>query len=155
MNIVFQQDNARPHTAKITQRLLKELGPRALIYINAIEHMWARLKLRWYQYIRASPDAIRRVIWEWLMEVWWQIGGGVLRDLIDRMPHPVRCSRRLVHRILRYVRCLSFILKAPDLNIKRTWCNAKELEHPLCGASLLISLTKRWTHNTYYYSGIV
>ena len=105
-DIVFQQDNASPHVAKKTMKFLEnaaqEHGFTIMTWppnspdMNPIEHVWAHLKLELHRrypntkYLRGSPDAIRRILRERLMEIWWQIGEGVLRDLIDSMPRRVR-----------------------------------------------------------------
>jgi len=104
-DIVFQQDNARPHTAKRTQSLLENWAlahgfslmewPPNSPDMNPIEHLWAHLKLKLHQRypdtrcLQGSPDAIRWILRERLMEIWWEIGEGVLRDLVDSMPRRV------------------------------------------------------------------
>jgi len=40
-------------------------------------------------YLNGSSEAVRRVLRERLMEVWWDIGDKVLDDLVDSMPHRV------------------------------------------------------------------
>src|SRR5579862_5082684 len=89
-NVAFQQDNAPPHASKITRGWLQEvLEERGVMLIDwpanspdmsPIENLWARLKLELHRrypdtaIIRGGPDAIKWVLIERLMEVWWAIG---------------------------------------------------------------------------------
>ena len=99
--IVFQQDNARPHTSKITKEFLANSAvqhdfstmewPVNSPDMNPIEELWAYFKIELHrrypdtQTLQGSPAAIRRILRERLMEVWWNISEGVLRNLIDSM----------------------------------------------------------------------
>jgi len=105
-DIIFQQDNASSHTSKKTKEWLansvREHGfvimewPANSPDMNPIENLWAHLKLelhrRWPDTatIRGSPATIKAVLKRRLMEIWWNIGDGVLKDLIDSMTHRVR-----------------------------------------------------------------
>jgi len=105
-DIIFQQDNASSHMSKKTKECLansvREHGfvimewPANSPDMNPIENLWAHLKLelhrRWPDTatIRGSPATIKAVLKRRLMEIWWDIGDGVLKDLIDSMPHRVR-----------------------------------------------------------------
>ena len=104
--IVFQQDNARPHIAKVTQKWLENAGrehgftimnwPPCSPDLNPIENLWAVLKLELHRrypdtkYLHGSPDAIKAVLKERLYEVWWDIGEEVLNRLIESMPERVQ-----------------------------------------------------------------
>jgi transposase len=104
-NIVFQQDNASPHTAKITQDWLKAAGeeyrftltefPPNSPDLNPIEHLWSILKTELYRrypdtmYLRGSKNAVRDKLRSRLNKIWWEIGGEVLNHLIDSMPKRV------------------------------------------------------------------
>lgn len=104
--IVFQQDNARPHTAKRTQHWLETAGqeygfnlmrwPANSPDLNPIENLWAWIKLelhRWYpdtKYLPGGPDAVRAILKSRLMEIWWRIEEEVLNKLIISMPHRVQ-----------------------------------------------------------------
>ena len=58
-DLEFQQDNARPHTAKRTKELLENIAEKYELKImdwlanspdlNPIEHLWAHIKLKLYQ----------------------------------------------------------------------------------------------------------
>ena len=104
-DIVFQQDNAPPHVAKRTTEFLENTmrehrfsvmeWPPNSPDMNPIEHLWAHLKLELHRrypdtkYLRGSSDAVRLELCRRLMEVWWQIGEGVLQNLLESMPHRV------------------------------------------------------------------
>jgi len=104
-NIVFQQDNASPHTAKKTKEFLNAKArthgfsvmawPANSPDMNLIEQLWAHLKLELHRrypdtkHIHGSPDYVRGVLRERLMEVWWSIGEEVLNTLIESMPRRV------------------------------------------------------------------
>jgi transposase len=100
--IVFQQDNARPHTAKVTQRWLENTGkehgftvmnwPQYSPDLNPIENLLAILKMELHRlypdtkYLQGSPETVKSVLKERLHKVWWDIGERVLNQLIESMP---------------------------------------------------------------------
>jgi transposase len=89
-DIVFQQDNARPHTANLTREWLQQAaGEHGFIIMewppnspdmNPIENLWAHLKLELHRrypdtkYLSGSPAVIRGILKRRLLEVWWAIG---------------------------------------------------------------------------------
>jgi len=105
-NIVFQQDNAKVHTSKLTVSWLTDSTtqnefstmewPAYSPDMNPIEELWAHLKTKLHRRypdtksLKGSSDAIRPKIQERLWAVWWDIGEGVLNDLIDSMPRRVK-----------------------------------------------------------------
>jgi DDE superfamily endonuclease len=106
MEIIFQQDNATPHVAKRTRAYLStamiEHGFKLIIWppnlpnLNPIENLWAHLKLHLHQWfpntkhLCESPETVKRVLREQLMEGWSDIEEDVLEQLIDSMPHRVQ-----------------------------------------------------------------
>ena len=100
-NVLFQQDNARPHTSKRTKQWLvasaKQHGfsviewPANSPELNLIEHLWAHLQLELHRrfpdtiFLRGSPQAIKRLLRQRLMEVRWDIGESILRSLVESM----------------------------------------------------------------------
>ena len=65
---IFMQDNASPHTARITKAWLQENRIRTLDWppyspdLNPIENVWGLLKKRLYQDMPRSPDQIISVL---------------------------------------------------------------------------------------------
>ena len=100
-NIVFQQDNATPHTANRTrawlENVLKERGIALMDWppnspdMSPIENLWARLKLELHRRypdtasLRGNPNTVKQILIPSLMEVWWNIGEEVLNALIESM----------------------------------------------------------------------
>lgn len=105
-NIVFQQDNAKVHTSKISSAWLTnsmtQNGFSTMVWpayspdMNPIEEIWARLKTELHrrypdtQSLKGSNDEIKRKLQDRLWEVWWDIGEEVLNGLIDSMPRRVK-----------------------------------------------------------------
>jgi len=102
----FQQDNARPHTAKITRDWFKPLAEKYGLCLmqwplnspdmNPIEHLWAHLKRELHRRypdtvtLQGSPEFIKATLRERLYEVWWDIGTEVLNSLVESMPERVK-----------------------------------------------------------------
>ena len=104
-NIVFQQDNATPHSSLVTRKWLEDEGGKHEFSImqwppnspdlNPIEHLWSHLKRELHrQYpdtwqLTGSPDTIRRILKERIYKIWWDIRLVVLKRLIESMRHRV------------------------------------------------------------------
>jgi len=128
-DLVFQQDNARPHIAKVTRDWLKDATkehgftiiewPPNSPDLNPIENLWSHLKLELHRqypdtkYLSGSPAVIRGILKHWLLKVWWAIGEDVLKRLVESMPQHVRALLatkgwytefwcRLIHSIYNY-----------------------------------------------------
>jgi len=105
-DIIFQHDNASPHTAKLTREWLKNEGeahgftvmewPANSLDMNLIENLWAILKRELHRrypdtkYLSGSPAKVRSILKERLSTIWWDIGEEVLNKLIESMPERVR-----------------------------------------------------------------
>jgi len=101
----FQQDNARPHTAKRTAQFLQALARKHGLTImdwpanspdlSPIEDLWAHLKYELRrQYpdtarLKGSPQTIKATLQERLHKIWWGIGEDLLNNLIESMPRRV------------------------------------------------------------------
>jgi len=105
-NVVFQQDNARPHSASATTKWLQEEAKKhgfSIMHwpvnspdLNPSEHLWSHLKRELHRqypdtwYLKGSHDTIRCILKERIHKIWWNIGSTVLENLIESMPHRVR-----------------------------------------------------------------
>lgn len=105
-NIVFQQDNARPHVSQQTHQFLEAMmtehhfsitdWPANSPDMNLMENLWSYLKLeldRKYpdtKTIHGPPQVIRLVLAQRLTEIWWNIAEEVLDRLVDSMPHRIQ-----------------------------------------------------------------
>lgn len=91
---IFMHDNAKPHTARIVQNYITEVGFRVMEWpacspdLNPIEHLWDELKRR----IRArfhSPTSIPELIIA-VEEEWLNIPQETISNLIRSMPNRMR-----------------------------------------------------------------
>ena len=105
-NIVFQQDNARPHASKKTHKWLEDAMEKHEFVLmewppnspdmNPIEHLWEHIKTELHRRypdtkdLQGSPDVIRATLRARLAEIWWDIGEEVLDRLIKSMPNRVK-----------------------------------------------------------------
>lgn len=97
-DFVLMQDNARPHTARITQRALSDANIRVLPWpamspdLNPIEHLWDQLKRSLkanYSDVNSRQDLVNalKVCWEQLPEQ-------NIKHLIESVPDRLReCIR--------------------------------------------------------------
>jgi hypothetical protein len=101
---VFQQDNAKIHTAADTSVWFEEHNIQVMERppnspdLNPIEHCWKRLKEKMHQRypdihmtpLAGAPDTVRRRFAEALNEVWTKdIEGDFLEALWESMPRRV------------------------------------------------------------------
>jgi len=105
-SIVFQQDNATPHSSPVTRKWLEDEAKKhgfSIMHwpsnspdLNPMEHLWSHIKRELHrQYpdtwqLKGSPDTIRSILKERIHKIWWDIGFTVLERLIESMPHHVR-----------------------------------------------------------------
>jgi transposase len=102
----FQQDNARPHTARRTVKFLEVLAKKHGLTImdwlanspdlSPIEDLWAHLKYELRRRypdtarLKGSPQTIKAMLQERLHKIWWEIGEEVLNRLVESMPGRVQ-----------------------------------------------------------------
>ena len=105
-NVVFQQDNATPHSSPVTRKWLEDEAKKHGFSImqwppnspdlNPIEHLWSHVKRELHRqypdtwHLKGSPDTIRNILKERIHKIWWDMGSTVLKRLIESMPHRVR-----------------------------------------------------------------
>jgi len=98
---LFQQDNAKIHSAKKTKKWFEDTAIPVLEWppyspdINPIEHMWALLKRKLYQLFpdiedyRGTEDEIREHLFRCLWVAWEAIDEGIWRGLVKSMPRRI------------------------------------------------------------------
>ena len=97
---LIQQDNARPHTARVTMDYLEQNNINVLPWpskspdLNPIEHLWDQLDKRVRQ--RQPPHQILYKLRQMLQQEWRTIPRKNVRNLIEYMPR--RCRAVLAAR---------------------------------------------------------
>jgi len=93
-SIIFQQDNAPCHTAKVTLEWFKEENLMLMDWpshspdLNPIENLWAYLKSKMDKYPH-KPTSVAE-LWQRLEEEWEAIPSDLCERLIESMPDRVR-----------------------------------------------------------------
>lgn len=96
---LFQQDNARPHTARATMAFLANNNVRVLPWpsrspdLNPIEHLWDELDRRLRQRQR-QPETLQELV-VFLQGEWERIPQAVIQRLIQSMTRRVRTVIRV------------------------------------------------------------
>ncbi|UYV64960.1 hypothetical protein LAZ67_3002566 [Cordylochernes scorpioides] len=89
-NALYQQDNARPHTARISQQALQDVQmlpwPPYSPDLSPIEHVWDIIGRR----LHASPQPHSEdELWQMVEREWRAIPQDAIRTLIDSLPRRV------------------------------------------------------------------
>ncbi|UYV71279.1 Transposase [Cordylochernes scorpioides] len=89
-NALYQQDNARPHTARISQQALQDVQmlpwPPYSPDLSPIEHVWDIIGRR----LHALPQPRSEdVLWQMVEREWRAIPQDAIRTLIDSLPRRV------------------------------------------------------------------
>ncbi|UYV81368.1 hypothetical protein LAZ67_20000963, partial [Cordylochernes scorpioides] len=89
-NALYQQDNARPHTARISQQALKDVQmlpwPPYSPELSPIEHVWDIIGRR----LHALPQPLSEdELWQMVEREWRAIPQDAIRTLIDSLPRRV------------------------------------------------------------------
>lgn len=102
---VFQQDNARIHTAKNSQEWFERHGIWVIDWplyspdLNPIEHAWGALKLKLYalfddNYTLRNNEADIEGLRRRLIVAWEHVDQGQLRHLMESIPRRMKACRR-------------------------------------------------------------
>ncbi len=89
-SVSFQQDNARVHMAKISNKKITELGlllmpwPAGSPDMNIIEHVWAILKIR-IRHRTQKPKNLDE-LWVATQEEWYRIPKRQIETLYESVP---------------------------------------------------------------------
>ncbi|KFM59999.1 Transposable element Tc1 transposase, partial [Stegodyphus mimosarum] len=92
-NVIFQQDNARPHSARICQHALQGIQmlpwPPYSPDLSPIEHVWDVIgrRLQTLPLPRSEDE-----LWQMVEREWRAIPQDTIRTVIDSMPRRVSCN---------------------------------------------------------------
>lgn len=92
-DIIFQQDNDRKHTSKLTKEWLASREIQTMIWpsqspdLNPIEHLWGQLKRRLGDY-QEQPKGMHE-LWARIEEIWSTMDAKSCQTLIESMPSRV------------------------------------------------------------------
>ncbi|GFX98338.1 transposable element Tcb1 transposase [Trichonephila clavipes] len=101
---IFQQDNARPHVARIVQRFFVnhqiELLPWPARYpdLSPIENMWSMVAPRLTQI--TPPAAAPDPLWQLVEAAWSAVPQEHIKSLFESMPRHVAAVISTLHRSL-------------------------------------------------------
>ena len=97
--VIFMQDNASAHTAKIVQEWFQDNSLEVFEWpanspdLNPIENLWELVKRELYGY--DTPASGMLELWERVQEVWEKVTPQQCQDLIESMPRRIQaCIRK-------------------------------------------------------------
>ena len=105
-SIIFQQDNAPIHRAKLLQKWFSKQQFSLLPWpaqspdLNPIEHLWAILKRRLNRYDRPPTGLIE--LWDRTMEIFYSITPTDCKRLVESMPHQIQAVIAAKGRWIKY-----------------------------------------------------
>ena len=105
-HVIFQQDNDPKHPARIVRQWLQNQAIETLVWpsqspdINPIEHLWAHLKKKLYEY----PEAPRGLLelWDRVQDQWNKIDPETCANLVDSMPTRIEVVIKAKGKWTRY-----------------------------------------------------
>ncbi|KAJ1308287.1 hypothetical protein OPQ81_004001 [Rhizoctonia solani] len=92
--VIFMQDNASAHKAKIVQDWFQEHGLEVFEWpanspdLNPIENLWELIKRELYSY--DTPASGMLELWTRVQEVWDKVTTQQCQDLIESMPRRIQ-----------------------------------------------------------------
>ncbi|KAJ1308202.1 hypothetical protein OPQ81_003917 [Rhizoctonia solani] len=113
--VIFMQDNASAHKAKIVQDWFQEHGLEVFEWpanspdLNPIENLWELIKRELYSY--DTPASSMLELWTRVQEVWDKVTTQQCQDLIESMPRRIQACIKAgggPHKVL-ILGCLCFL----------------------------------------------
>ncbi|UYV67153.1 hypothetical protein LAZ67_4004123, partial [Cordylochernes scorpioides] len=146
-NALYQQDNARPHTARISQQALQDVQmlpwPPYSPDLSPIEHVWDIIGRR----LHALPQPRSEdELWQMVEREWRAIPQDAIRTLIDALPRRVAaCIAVRGHRKRRQFKQTDAFTRGMVIGLKRAgWSIRQITDDTHLGASTVHRLWRRW-----------
>ncbi|UYV84233.1 Transposase, partial [Cordylochernes scorpioides] len=137
-NALYQQDNARPHTARISQQALQDVQmlpwPPYSPDLSPIEHVWDIIGRR----LHALPQPRSEdELWQMVEREWRAIPQNVIRTLIDSLPRRVAaCIAVRENELLQKVRSRSVKAQQKEgIRIISQECRCNQSDVSTCGSA--------------------
>lgn len=92
-NIIFQQDNAPPHKAKVVKEYFEDSKLIVMDWppnspdLNPIEHLWSIIKVQLGKYPEEPKGMIE--LWQRVQNQWNSISENICKTLIESMPNRI------------------------------------------------------------------
>ncbi|UYV77407.1 hypothetical protein LAZ67_15000907, partial [Cordylochernes scorpioides] len=147
-NALYQQENARPHTARISQQALQDVQmlpwPPYSPDLSPIEHVWDIIGRR----LHALPQPRSEdELWQMVEREWRAIPQDAIRTLIDSLPRRVAaCIARMPgHRKRRQFKQTDAFTRGMVIGLKRAGWSIRQIAADThLGASTVHRLWRRW-----------
>ncbi|UYV61725.1 hypothetical protein LAZ67_1006166, partial [Cordylochernes scorpioides] len=146
-NALYQQDNARPHTARISQQALQDVQmlpwPPYSPDLSPIEHVWDIIGRR----LHALPQPRSEdELWQMVEREWRAIPQDAIRTLIDSLPRRVAaCIAVRGHRKRRQFKQTDAFTRGMVIGLKRAGWSIRQIAADThLGASTVHRLWRRW-----------
>ncbi|UYV73395.1 hypothetical protein LAZ67_10003030, partial [Cordylochernes scorpioides] len=146
-NALYQQDNARPHTARINQQALQDVQmlpwPPYSPDLSPIEHVWDIIGRR----LHALPQPRSEdELWQMVEREWRAIPQDAIRTLIDSLPRRVAaCIAVRGHRKRRQFKQTDAFTRGMVIGLKRAGWSIRQIAADThLGASTVHRLWRRW-----------
>ncbi|UYV66627.1 hypothetical protein LAZ67_4002384, partial [Cordylochernes scorpioides] len=146
-NALYQQDNARPHTARISQQALQDVQmlpwPPYSPDLSPIEHVWDIIGRR----LHALPQPRSEdELWQMVEREWRAIPQDAIRTLIDSLPRRVAaCIAVRGHRKRRQFKQTDAFARGMVIGLKRAGWSIRQIAADThLGASTVHRLWRRW-----------